>query len=56
MSEIDDIRLDIETLLVLLETLDDGPDGDNSMHRAVTRVLADRRARLALLERIAAER
>jgi len=56
MSEIREIRLDIETLRVLVAKLDDGPNADNVMFRAVARVLADRQARLAELERIAAER
>jgi len=55
MSEIDDVRLDIGTLLAVMEKLDDGPEGDNSMFRAVERVPADRYATVAELERIAAE-
>jgi hypothetical protein len=55
MNEIKDIRLDIETLLALMEKLDDGRAGDDIMLRACSHVLAERYARLAQTERVAAE-
>jgi hypothetical protein len=58
MSETDDILLDIATLRVMMEKLGgrdvNDIDGDYA-HRAVSIVLASREARLAELDRIAAE-
>ena len=51
MTEIEDVLLDIDTLHVMMERL----DGDDRSLRAIASVLADRQARLAELERIAAE-
>ena len=55
MREIEDVRLDIQSLIALMEKLDDGPEADNVMYRACAKVLAMRRATLAELEGAAVE-
>jgi hypothetical protein len=50
--EIDDLRLDIQTLNTLIDlALDKGVSGDDIMLRACANVLHERRTRLEQLER-----
>jgi hypothetical protein len=50
--EIDDLRLDIQTLHTMIDlALDKGVSGDDIMLRACANVLRDRRTRLEELER-----
>ena len=50
--EIDDLRLDIQTLRAIIDlALDNGVSGDDIMLRACANVLHERRTRLEELER-----
>ena len=50
--EVDDLRLDIETLRTLIDVaLDEGVSGEDLVLRACANVLHDRRSRLEGLER-----
>jgi hypothetical protein len=52
MGELDDLRIDIETLRTMINTaLDNGGDGESHFLRACADVLYERRSRLELLER-----
>jgi hypothetical protein len=49
--EVDDLRLDIETLRTLIDVaLDEGVSGEDLVLRACANVLHDRRSRLEALE------
>jgi hypothetical protein len=54
VSEISDVRVDIDLLEVMIEALPGGADSEEIMVQACAAVLADRRATLAQLERGAA--
>jgi len=56
VSEINDVRLDIDVLNVMVEaSLTRGTQPDDVMLRACTNVLAERQASLGQLERLAGE-
>jgi len=55
MSEIEDIRLDIETLRILIDVaIARGATPDDTLLRACENILVDRNARLKELQRVAA--
>jgi hypothetical protein len=51
VSEISEVRFDIDLLEVMIEAFPGGADPENIMVQACAAVLADRRATLAQLER-----